>query len=205
MFRRMAAALTGQVFAFVCRDAGQALGSMWAVRHGHTLVARPIGLDHPRIGEHAEHFNLMIHEPARYCLAHGLTEIDMRAVDPAASATVLDRPRHRAAQPRPGRALLAELRPFARARGGGGGWSGSPGPDRPRRGDRGRGQRHHSSPIVQQFTQRERRTPCSTGRRIRRRGSGPCLTEQHLLHCGNDKCLRPIAPKKLSHNDADMV
>ena len=105
MFRRMAAALTGQVFAFVCRDAGQALGSMWAVRHGHTLVARPIGLDHPRIGEHAEHFNLMIHEPARYCLAHGLTEIDMRAVDPAASATVLDRPRHRAAQPRPGRAL----------------------------------------------------------------------------------------------------
>lgn len=131
MFRRMAAALTGQVFAFVCRDAGRALGSMWAVRHGHTLVARPIGLDHPRIGEHAEHFNLMIHEPARYCLAHGLTEIDMRAVDPAASATVLDRPRHRAAQPRPGRALLAELRPFARARGGGGGWSGSPGPDRP--------------------------------------------------------------------------
>jgi len=113
MFRRMAAALTGQVFAFVCRDAGRALGSTWAVRHGHTLVAQPIGLDHPRIGEHAEHANPMIHEPVRHCLAHGLTEIDMSAVDPAASAIVLDRPRHRTAQPRPGRALLAELRPFA--------------------------------------------------------------------------------------------
>jgi hypothetical protein len=132
MFRRMAAALAGQVFAFVCRDAGRALGFMWAVRHGHTLVARSIGLDYPRIGDHAEYFNLMIHEPVRYCLAHGLTEIDMsvgsyrqklvRGGLPTPAWSILLRPppfwtdrdteRHNRDR---ARALLAELHPLAPA------------------------------------------------------------------------------------------
>ncbi len=70
-------------------------------------------------------------------------------------------------------ALLAELHPLAPA-GVVQELERSPGTDGPRRGDRavGRGKRHS---IVQQFTGRELRSPCSTSRRIRPEGSGPML------------------------------
>ena len=77
LYQRMSSALRGVVFALVCRHEGRALGFLWAVVHGKTLVARSIGLDYERVGRYAEYFNLMIHEPVRYCLAHGLGEIDM--------------------------------------------------------------------------------------------------------------------------------
>ncbi|WP_232666736.1 GNAT family N-acetyltransferase [Pseudonocardia sp. TRM90224] len=132
LFGQMAKALAGQVFAFVCRDGGRALGFMWAVRHGRALVARSIGLDYERVGAHAEYFNLMIHEPVRYCLEHGLTEIDMsvgsyrqkllRGGIPTPAWSILLRPppfwterdteRHNRDR---ARELLAELHPLAPA------------------------------------------------------------------------------------------
>ncbi|MEJ3652995.1 GNAT family N-acetyltransferase [Actinomycetes bacterium KLBMP 9759] len=132
MFRQMSAALDGRVFAFVCRDAGRAIGFMWAVRHGRALVARSIGLDYERVGAHAEYFNLMIHEPVRHCLEHGLTEIDMsvgsyrqkllRGGIPTPAWSILLRPPpfwterdtelHNRAR---ARELLAELHPLAPA------------------------------------------------------------------------------------------
>lgn len=130
LYRRVAACLAGRVFAFVCRHAGRAIGFMWAIRHGRTLVARSIGLDYDRVGRYAEYFNLMIHEPVRYCLEHGLTEIDMsvgsypqkllRGGRPILAWSLLLRPPPGwspsdtvAHNRRRARGLLAELPPFA--------------------------------------------------------------------------------------------
>ncbi|WP_134728284.1 GNAT family N-acetyltransferase [Amycolatopsis nivea] len=76
-YRKLKSVLGDALFAFVCRHEGRALGYFSCIRHGRTLVGRSAGLDYDRIGDHAEYFNLMIHEPVRYCLRNGLRELDL--------------------------------------------------------------------------------------------------------------------------------
>jgi Peptidogalycan biosysnthesis/recognition len=77
IMQRMRAGLASSVFAFVCRHEGRALGYLSCLRHRNALVARSAGLDYERVGSHAEYFNLLIHAPVEYALAHGLQEIDL--------------------------------------------------------------------------------------------------------------------------------
>lgn len=77
ILQRMRTRLASSAFAFVCRHEGRALGYLSCLRHRDALVARSAGLDYERIGSHAEYFNLLIHAPVDYGLAHGLKEIDL--------------------------------------------------------------------------------------------------------------------------------
>lgn len=62
---------------FTCRRGPDVLGFCLAFEHDRTLTVRVVGLDYARIGQHAEYFTLLVHEPVRYALAHGLTTVDL--------------------------------------------------------------------------------------------------------------------------------
>ncbi|MFI6172676.1 GNAT family N-acetyltransferase [Nocardia sp. NPDC051052] len=76
-YRQIRSVFGDRLFAFVCRHEGRAIGSLSCIEHGTTLIGRSAGLDYDRVGRYAEYFNLMIHEPLRYCLRRGLREIDL--------------------------------------------------------------------------------------------------------------------------------
>lgn len=76
-YRQIRSVFGDALFAFICRHEGRAIGSLSCIEHGTTLIGRSAGLDYDRTGRYAEYFNLMIHEPLRYCLRRGLRELDL--------------------------------------------------------------------------------------------------------------------------------
>lgn len=69
--------LDASTVLFTCRDGADVIAFTLAYRFGSTLVVRVVGLDYERVGRHAEYFTLLVHEPVRYALRHGLTTVDL--------------------------------------------------------------------------------------------------------------------------------
>jgi hypothetical protein len=62
---------------FTCHHGADLVAFMLAYRHHTALTVRVVGLDYERIGEHAEYFTVLIYEPVRYALQHGITVLDL--------------------------------------------------------------------------------------------------------------------------------
>jgi hypothetical protein len=74
--RLAASALAGSVVLFICRHNDHAIGYAAGVVRNETMLIYAAGLDYERTGSYAEYFNLLVHEPADYCLRNGLRGID---------------------------------------------------------------------------------------------------------------------------------
>jgi hypothetical protein len=74
--RLAASALAGSVVLFICRHDDRAIGYAAGVVRDGIMLIYAAGLDYERTGSYAEYFNLLVHEPADYCLRNGLRGID---------------------------------------------------------------------------------------------------------------------------------
>lgn len=68
-------ALQRSVVTFVVEHDGVPVGYSLGFRHEGALVLRLCGIDYD-LAKEGEYFSLMVHEPVRYCIAHGLSKID---------------------------------------------------------------------------------------------------------------------------------
>ena len=59
---------------FLIEHDGVPVGYTLAFRHDDALVLRTIGVNYDRATE-GEYFSLLVHEPARYCVEHGLSKV----------------------------------------------------------------------------------------------------------------------------------
>jgi predicted N-acyltransferase len=69
--------LAERTVLFTCHHGADLVAFMLAYRHNTALTVRVVGLDYDRVGEHAEYFTVLIYEPVRYALQHGVTVLDL--------------------------------------------------------------------------------------------------------------------------------